>query len=283
MASNIRQVEKRFAETLAESLHQPGMISDLLRNIELKLFSQDHQWRDIAEALNHLSPAYDVYKRIALVKYLQYLGCRQDVLRSLYLDKIRAAAAQTEAPASAVPSTTAAATSTAKAAVSARAPELPVPFADEFVSESVVVRAPAAAADDDSQIVSMRDTAIFQVEHFTLEGDTEGFALLPRGETLDIKLEQNEPLEILLSNLRLKVYPGQRFRLTGEDGQVHILATGKNLIGRHGSCDVVVGGDNRTISRKHLMIEPISTTAVRITDLSSHGTSIPMHYLYPKS
>ena len=83
MASNIRQVEKRFAEVLAQSLHQPGLISDLWRNIEIKLFSQDHQWRDIAEALNHLSPAFDVYRRIALVKYLQYLGCRQDVLHNL--------------------------------------------------------------------------------------------------------------------------------------------------------------------------------------------------------
>ena len=57
MASNIRQVEKHFAEVLAQSLHQPERITELLRGIEIRLFSRDHQWRDIAAALNGLGPA----------------------------------------------------------------------------------------------------------------------------------------------------------------------------------------------------------------------------------
>ncbi|MFV1958842.1 MAG: hypothetical protein ACC662_05445, partial [Planctomycetota bacterium] len=34
-------------------------------------------------------PRYDEYKRLAVVKYMQYLASRQDVLRSIYIDKTR--------------------------------------------------------------------------------------------------------------------------------------------------------------------------------------------------
>ncbi len=89
VATHIRQVEKRFAEVLTDSMHEPGLVSELMREVGIKLFSKDHGWRDLIEGLNQCGPAYDEYKRLALVKYMQYLGSRQDVLRSIYLDKIR--------------------------------------------------------------------------------------------------------------------------------------------------------------------------------------------------
>jgi hypothetical protein len=89
VATHIRHVEKRFAEVLTQSLEQPGLVGELMREVEIKLFSQDHGWRDLVEALNQKGSEHDQYKRLALVKYMQYLGSRQDVLRSIYLDKMR--------------------------------------------------------------------------------------------------------------------------------------------------------------------------------------------------
>ena len=89
VAGHIRQVEKRFAQVLAESLDEPALVGELLREVEVKLFSQDHGWRGIIEALNLLGPEHDDYKRLALIKYMQYLGSRQEVLRSIYADKVQ--------------------------------------------------------------------------------------------------------------------------------------------------------------------------------------------------
>ena len=89
LATQIRKVEKRFAEVLGQSIQDPDSVTELLHEIEIKLFSQDHGWREIVEALNDQGSAYDDFKRVVLVKYMQYLGARQDVLRSLYAHKIR--------------------------------------------------------------------------------------------------------------------------------------------------------------------------------------------------
>ena len=40
----------------------------------------------MVEALNLHGPEFDEHKKLVLVKYMQYLASRQDVLRSLYPD-----------------------------------------------------------------------------------------------------------------------------------------------------------------------------------------------------
>lgn len=90
-ASGIRQIEKRFSEALARSLQDPDSLGALMRGLDTRLFSQDHGWRALAEALFRKDARFDDYKRVALVKYIQYLGARQQVLQSLYEDKTRSA------------------------------------------------------------------------------------------------------------------------------------------------------------------------------------------------
>ena len=87
-ATSIREVERRFVEVVARSLEEPGSVGHLLRELDLKLFSQDHEWRAIIQALIGQPAQFDEYKQIALVKYMQYLGSRQDVLSSLYANKV---------------------------------------------------------------------------------------------------------------------------------------------------------------------------------------------------
>ena len=86
-AARIRQVERHFIDVLARSIEEPGTIGGLLHELDNKLFSQDHQWRELFAALLNNDSRFDDFKRIALVKYVQYLAARQDVLRSIYVGR----------------------------------------------------------------------------------------------------------------------------------------------------------------------------------------------------
>ena len=87
-ATKIREAEKRFVNIFSRSLEEPGSISRHLHELGHKVFSLDHEWRLIIAALNQQTAEFSEYKKMALVKYLQYLGSRQDVLRSIYADKL---------------------------------------------------------------------------------------------------------------------------------------------------------------------------------------------------
>lgn len=242
VATQIRQVEKRFAEVLTQSLQRPGTIGALLREIEVKLFSQDHDWREIVQALNRRGPEFDDYRKIALVKYMQYLGSRQDVLRSIYMEKVSGTA-----PADAPP-------------------------------EINKVSAPRVASADDTQVVSMRDTAIFDLGALAPE-DESAFVALPRGESVRIRANPGEPLEIKLSGCRCKLLAGRHCYLIDDVGNRHVLQVGPNLVGRHATCDVVLEDQHRSVSRKHLVVEPIGESDILLTDISSHGTFVPAGHL----
>ena len=87
-AAKIREVEKRFVGILSRSLEEPDSISRCMQELGDKIFSLDHEWRSIVAGLNKQSAWFGEYKKMALVKYLQYLGSRQDVLKSIYVDKL---------------------------------------------------------------------------------------------------------------------------------------------------------------------------------------------------
>ena len=64
--------------------------------------------------------------------------------------------------------------------------------------------------------------------------------------------------------------------LVGESGVA--VVPGRNVIGRHSGNEVVIDPAYLAISRKHVIIEPISENAALLTDISSHGTFItPKH------
>lgn len=86
-ASSLRQIEHHFVEVLARSIQEPGSIGYLLREMDMKFFSQDHEWRAIMQALGRQDRSFDEHKQLALVKYTQYLASRQDVLKGIYSHK----------------------------------------------------------------------------------------------------------------------------------------------------------------------------------------------------
>ena len=88
MATDIRKLEKRLSDVLAASLEGPTSLGDLLRQLEIKLFSTDHEWRAIFKALITVEgKKYDRYRRVALAKYMQYLGERQSVIQRIYANR----------------------------------------------------------------------------------------------------------------------------------------------------------------------------------------------------
>ena len=252
MAIKLRAVEKRFAAVFSRCLEQPYRIGELLGELESGLLSQDHDWRDIVEALCQHGPEYDDFKNIALVKYMQYLASRQAVLRSIYLEKVQGG-------------------------LELQTPE-PREHADEQPMLSSVLP------------ISYRETALFDLDQGGgggggaggSDGEDEGTQTLksvPRGETICVRFIDGHELDIKLASHRYKLFPGKHFCLVDEaNGVTHLLRSGRNVIGRHSGNEVVIDPAYLAISRKHVIIEPVSENAALLTDISSHGTFItPKH------
>lgn len=86
-AKTIKDIEKRFVHILSRSYESPGYINRALREIDIIIFSQDHQWRSIISSLHDGDEDLDEFRRIAIVKYMQYLSARQDIIKHLYNQK----------------------------------------------------------------------------------------------------------------------------------------------------------------------------------------------------
>lgn len=86
----IKEVEKSFVSLLSKSIEDPESIDRSLREIDPLTFSQDHGWREIIGALNNSSEeGLNEFKRMAIVKYMQYLAARQEIIKYLYSEKIK--------------------------------------------------------------------------------------------------------------------------------------------------------------------------------------------------
>ncbi len=228
-ATKIRTVEKRFVKILSRSLEVPGSISQLLHELGHKVFSLDHEWRLIVAALNQQTPEFNEYKKMALVKYLQYLGSRQDILKSIYVDKLE--------------------------------------------------RGGVDNAEEPSQ--DFKETVIFELSRETsTREDTSQFERLPKGETVAIRFKENNDIELMLSSNRFKLAPGKPLHLVDEDGNYHAVNAGKNYIGRDAKNEVVINAKFRDVSRTHLILEPYGTDTALLTDLSSHGTFVPIRNIH---
>lgn len=88
-ATDIRKVEARLLQILDDSFAEPMAVDYQLRDMDVRIFSEDHGWRDLMEALNDQSTEFADFKRVALVKYLQYLANRQDLIKRVYWSKYR--------------------------------------------------------------------------------------------------------------------------------------------------------------------------------------------------
>jgi len=239
-AQNIHDIEREFSDVIAKSALQSHLIGEFFADIRIKLFSQDHEWRDIMDGLRRLSPEFDEYKRVALVKYMQYLRSRQQILKNVFMEKTR-----DDAGASIH------ATPTDALLVAPDQRSTAIFDARRMARGTPAPRAPAA------------------------EASGRGFITLDKGETRRVSFSDQRELQLSLAGNYFKLYSGKEFYLADAGGNTYPLRNGKNLVGRHCGCDVVVDEACRSISRQHLIIEPVAEDAVLLTDLSAHGTEIP--------
>ncbi len=86
-AHTIKDIEKRFVAILTHSIEDPPSIRRSLKELDTSIFSQDHGWRNIITALNDSGDEFNPFRRVALVKYMQYLSSRQDIIKYLYSEK----------------------------------------------------------------------------------------------------------------------------------------------------------------------------------------------------
>jgi len=80
----MRQIEQRFVEVLSRSMETGSGVGAFLAELDSSMISQDHDWRSVIGGLNRLDASYEEYKRIAMVKYMQYLASRQEVVNAVY-------------------------------------------------------------------------------------------------------------------------------------------------------------------------------------------------------
>lgn len=83
-AESIKSVEKNLVDILEDALCDASPCGPAIQGLGLQIYSKDHDWRSLMQALNEYGEHYEGYKRLALIKYMQYLGARQEVLRMIF-------------------------------------------------------------------------------------------------------------------------------------------------------------------------------------------------------
>ncbi len=239
-AEGMRKVEQKFSEAVQRSLEDKTSIGMFMKQQDLAVISQDHDWRHIVQALRKLGSDYDEYRKIALVKYMQYLSARQESVKVVYLARQKNQAA-------------------------AHRPAPP----------------PAPSAEDSTN--KLKETVIFDITTFSPgppKSEEDDLCRLPKGETAEVDLEDGQTMPVSLAKHEFSVARRKgKVVFVQPNSKETDLHSGKNTIGRDASCDVVVEGNYRDISRRHLIIEMSEGDILRFTDLSSLGTSVPAKYL----
>jgi hypothetical protein len=231
-ADGMQRVANHFVDLLARAVELQATVGRRLRGMDLKLFSQDHQWRGIMTALYGQDSDYDAYKRLALERYVQYLNSRQAAVQAIRRRRQRSAVAP-------------------------------------------VREAPLRGPED-----GLRETVLFDAAREEPEGQRPNrLVRAPRGEPVELALAEGEVAELRLSKHLCRLVAGPAARFIDEAGGEHPLREGRNAVGRDPQNDVVLSPDARDVSRVHLVLELDRAGAIRLTDLSSHGTFLSARVL----
>lgn len=106
------------------------------------------------------------------------------------------------------------------------------------------------------------------------------YARLPRRRSIQVNFAAQPTLTLYLAHNRylLKQESGI-FELHGQNGESHVLHSGRNTVGRSSQCNIRLQMTQGDISREHLLIEVNEEGAVSLMDLSSRGTYVPPEIL----
>ena len=117
------------------------------------------------------------------------------------------------------------------------------------------------------------------VSRFTTRRN-ELYARLPRRRAVNLDMAARRQVILYMARNRfiLRLEDGY-IQLQQQDGLIHTLKIGRNMVGRSAQCEVCVDSGHSDISRQHLLIEVAEGSQVRLTDLSSRGSYMPPEML----
>ena len=234
-AEAIRAVEQRFEDALSGAIEDITTVGPVLRSMEPSIFSHDNGWRSIISALNDAGDVSETYKKIALVKYTQYLASRQEVVKTLFGNRYKHEEKRARAE-----------------------------------NGSGVYRPTAR----------LRETMLIELNAIADAEHHDGtFSRLPKGETVEVALEEHHALDLLLARHQCRILLEDKLLFIDESGHDSELHAGRNVVGRDATSDIVMNAKLRDVSRKHLIVESDGARQIKLTDISSHGTSLPPRYL----
>jgi FHA domain-containing protein len=232
-AKTIKEIEKQFVSMLSKSIEDPESINRALREMDAQIFSQDHGWRLIIAALHGGDEELNEFRRVALVKYMQYLSSRQEIIKYLYSEKKKHVVGTLPNGA-----------------------ETSNEFKDTLMLENTVFE-PVAGSKTSDEMEKM-----------------------PKGENVTIRMKAGKEIDVLISKHPCKIIADESgIKFIDESGRSYTLKLGKNVIGRDSKSDIMMDPNLRDVSRMHLVIETDDTNTLYMTDLSAHGTYIPLKYL----
>ena len=87
----------------------------------------------------------------------------------------------------------------------------------------------------------------------------------------------------MLSKHKCSLVAKDGIQFIDHTGKSYTLGQGRNIIGRDTVSTVILDPSLRDISRLHLVIENVDHSSLQLTDLSSHGSFIPIKYLQSNS
>ena len=105
-----------------------------------------------------------------------------------------------------------------------------------------------------------------------LQEEMPGLSRLPVAEPVSLNLEDGELLEMEMGHHRFELVGGPRPYLLSETGLSGSIRNGRNMIGRHPECDLIIDGSFSEVSRVHLILDWEGRTSFTLIDLSSRGT-----------
>ncbi len=120
-----------------------------------------------------------------------------------------------------------------------------------------------------------RSTVIFNAGETAEKAQDPSLCRLPQGEAVFIRLENGEEISIRLAKVHFSLSHDEDWSLRADNGRCYTLRAGVNSVGRGRDNDISVAPDLRTVSRKHLLAEPLGLHGILLTDVSSCGTYIP--------
>lgn len=102
---------------------------------------------------------------------------------------------------------------------------------------------------------------------------------LPKGRAVVLGLTPGEPLELILSRHKCRICVDNHVMFTHFNNQQEECENKRIAIGREKINDIIIDPSWRDVSRLHLVVENLGNGNIQMTDLSSHGTFLPVEFI----